>query len=166
MQDEAAEVKAKLLVEIEKDRSAINEQISRIKTELDAPTVPDDDESRTQEQRYRKRALEYFLQKNKAAAAEIEEYIKVQLDNASLTIAFQCSPEMKRAFGSGSLLGFSPPCLFDALTYSYRFRNRRTRNFNPDLLEEIDFRFLSLPVSVYRENIDEIRAYYESPRVS
>lgn len=166
MQEEAAEVKAKLLVEIEKDRSVINEQIGRIKTELDAPTVPDGDESRTQEQRYRKRALEYFLQKNEAAAAEIEEYIKVQLDNASLSLAFQCSPEAKRMFGPGSLMGFSPPSLFDALTYTYRFRNRRTRNFDPDLLEEIDFRFLSLPVPVYRENIDEIRAYYRGREVT
>lgn len=161
MHDEAAKVKAKLLVEIEKDRSAINEQISRIKAELDAPPVSDDDESRTQEQRYRKRALEYFLQKNEAAAAEIEEFIKVQLDNASFIFALQHTPEMKKTFGLGSLQGFNPLSPFEALSYSYRFRNQRTLNFNPDLLEEIDFRFLSLPVSVYHENIDVIRAHYK-----
>lgn len=166
MHEEAAEIKAKLLVEVKKDRSSINEQIGRIKTALDAPTVPDDDDCRTQEQRYRKRALEYFLQKNEAAAAEIDEYIKVQLDNASLSLAFQWRPEAKRMFGPGSLMGFSPPSLFDALTYSYRFRNRRARNFDPDLLEEIDFRFLSLPVPVYRENIEQIRAYYKNREVT
>ncbi|KAA8697597.1 Uncharacterized protein ALO80_00347 [Pseudomonas caricapapayae] len=166
MHEEAAEVKAKLLVEIEKDRSSINEQIGRIKAELDAPAVPEDDDSRTQEQRYRKRALEYFLQKNEAAAAEIDEYIKVQLENASLCLAIQWRPEGEKMFGLGSLMGLRPPSLDDALTYSYRFRNRKTRNFDPDLLEEMDFRFLSLPVPAYYENIDQIRAYYKDREVS
>lgn len=165
MQEEATVIKAKLLLEIENDRNAIKEQIDRIKVELEAPPTPNDS-VRTQEYRYRKLALEYFLQKNEAAAAEIEEFIRVQLENASYSLAHQWRPENKRMFGLGSLAGLAPPTLFDALTYSYRFRNAITRNFDPDRLQEISLRFLSLPSHVYADHIDQIRKYYKDREIS
>lgn len=156
-----ATTKELLLTAIEQDRADIAAQIDRIEIEL-TPLQDDEKISLPLEARYRKLTLEYFLQKNKAALKEIDDYVDVQLDNVCAVHAIEQAASRVPRFN----LGHSSSDPLQRLTYTYRFRGHLTYNYDPDYLREIDFRFLSLPAPSYREIIGQIRAEYKKRHTS
>lgn len=158
---EPAITKELLLTEIERDRKAIGEQIFRIEAELRAMSGGEKVDLPL-EARYWKLSLEYFLKKNQVALEEIDKYLEMQFENACASYVMKYANPRNVRYG---LLPHASDPL-ECLTYSYRFRNPITFNYDPHYLKEIDYRFHLLPAPNYRQAIGQIRDWYEQRHVS
>lgn len=161
MQVDVDAVKAAIIEQIEKDRAAINRTIKEIQEELSVAPYGGK-VALTHEQRYRKLALTYYLNKNQSAITEIDRFAEY-----SLGFAVDC---FRESFQGGVAIAFAldqrllslNTFLLDQLNYSYRRRRTRLDIYHPDDLQEIDHRFLSLPAPVYAEVFPVIKVAYQN----
>lgn len=157
---DAATLRQHALALIEEDIEHLRGQVSRIQIELDA-IAKISKNNMTLENVYRRQALNYFLDKNKEAETEINEFLKVQLDNLCESLLHVATQSHIGVFDSWLL-----PELKSRLAYNYRYRSHLTHNYDPDALPGINLRFLSLPSPTYCELIESIRVLYNDRHVS